>query len=152
MKKLIALVMIACTAMIGYAQQNQNEDKNIIYVEIPKKLKIEDKIILYNNTTYTLLQGVVAEVTPSGLKNLGQVTHVRPDFSSLVTEFDDEKLKEYRGKKLAIKIKGIKNIVANDGTVSGDPNTVTYNFSVTPSERNHDLILTVTSDHNSFDF
>jgi len=151
MKKLIVFLLIACTAIIGYGQNN-SADKDVIYVDIPKKLKIEDKIIIHNNTGYTLLQGVVAEVAPSGLKNLGQVTNVRPDFSALVADFDDEKLEEYRGKRLAIKIKGVKTVVANDGTVTTDPNTVTYDFQVTPSERNHDLILTVTSNQSTFDF
>lgn len=98
-----------------------------------------------------------------------------------MASYDNNWLKNVRGKKIAIKIKGVKKVLgdtSSTGVVGGsmatgpfgvgvshselkadeinniDPSLITYDFSASIAEQDHDLYITITSGStkDAFDF
>ena len=178
MKKFIIFITILFACISIFAQDNTNND-NVIYLDVPAKMKINDKIFLVNNSPYTVLQAVVVLVESK--KTIGSTVYVNPGRRSEMASYGDNGLKNVRGKRIAIKIKGVKIVLddtSSTGVVGGsmatgtfgvgtsrlelkadeinniDPSLITYNFSASIAEEDHDLYITITSGSTKdpFDF
>lgn len=171
MKKLFLLTIMALFAFVLNAQiemSANNLSKNIIYKTIPKKLHIQDKIIIKNKSPYYLLQMVVAIPKENGdLEPLGFASQIAPNMTFTMANFKNNSLKKLRGKTIAIKAKGEKFYVnehngpsialSNESSSIEskeiDPETsnnlkeenVTYNFDVNLYEDWHDLYIEIYS-------
>ena len=166
MKKLILLCIVCMAAISTYAQND-----NLIKLQIPQSYKIKDRIILVNNSNCTILRGVVVLADTTEQVVLGTCNIVAPDTQITLASFDKNGLKKLRG----IKIKGVKKLMIVDETVSttsGDAGgfynrssasadvkaddinnlhndeTVTYDFSASLSEANHDLYINIYDNNN----
>lgn len=160
-------------------EDGKNLSKDVIFLQVPKKLNIKDKIFLVNHSQTTILQAVVAIVSDDTLTPIGNATLVSPGGRFEMASFSDNNLKKLKGQKIGIKIKGVKKILGDTnktGIVGGslatgpvglgiehreikaeelnniDPSLITYDYKVSLSEQNHDLYITVTSGSNTFDF
>ena len=113
-------------------------DKNIFFKRIPR-LKIKDKVFSKN---YTLTQiGTAGSLAPGETKELAS--------------FEDNDLKKFRGKVIAMKVKGVKSvIVQNNGSISSIANEsdVTYDFDARFSENRHDLYIEIVNNEGIMDF
>lgn len=152
---------------------------HVIFVEVPKKLNIKDKIFLVNHTQTSILQAVVVLMTGNSYKTVGNASLVTPGSRFEMASYDDNWLKKLKGKTIGIKIKGAKKAIADissTGVVGGgfaiggfgvgvqhqevkaedlnniSPELITYDYSVQLSEEDHDLYITVTNGGNAFDF
>ncbi len=132
MKKAILLTLMALCCLLTAV--SAKTDNTIIYKTVPFDLDIRDKIIIENESSYHILEATVSLVQNKKLVRLGTVRNVEPDDDEEVKEYDDDNLKNLRGRKLAIKIKG-----ARSRSGAG----VTYKFRVTLYERRHDLYIKV---------
>lgn len=135
------------------------------YVTVPQNLKIKDKIFLVNKSPYLIIQAMVA--LPQGNGNfepLGTANILAPDETSQIASYDNNWLKNLRGKTLSIKVKGAKVFAGQSRTGVGtpmggvgvshteinsellnniDPKDITYSFNVKFYEANHDLYIEV---------
>lgn len=154
-----------------YAPCGENSDKNEVlqtanrlpadtiglndsvrYLIIPTRLRINDKIILVNRSQYTILQAAVVLLNDDGTTTpLGSASLVLPGWSFQVASFENNWLRKLRGKTIGIKIKGAKTVLTNE-IENLDPAIITYDFTSTLSENDHDLYITVTSDEGVLDF
>ena len=144
--------------------------KNAFYVNVPKQLNLKDNVFVVNNSSCVILQ-MMAAVDYDGTGNyvtLGQASFLNRGGEAKIASFDDNKLKNVRGKNLVLKVKGakIKNNVGNGGaqvnvdTPFGsvqvvnrslsyedvkniDESQITYEFKVTLRESHHDLYILV---------
>lgn len=132
MKKAILLTLMALCCLLTTV--SAKTDNTIIYKTVPFDLDIRDKIIIENESSYHILEATVSLVQNKKLVRLGTVRNVEPDDDEEVKEYDDDNLKNLRGRKLAIKIKG-----ARSRSGAG----VTYKFRVTLYERRHDLYIKI---------
>ena len=160
-------------AMSTYAQND-----NLIKLQIPQSYKIKDKIILVNNSTCTLIRGVVVLADTTEQVVLGTCNIVAPGASVSMASFAKNGLKKYRGRIIGIKVKGVaKHIIDQSGTTVGgfgfaggvvsgvavanhtevkaedinnlqNDESVTYDFSATLSEANHDLYINIYDNNN----
>ena len=168
MKKILLTLILCVSVACGWAQGN---DSTIIYIDIPKKMNIKDKIILANQSKYTILQAVVALVEDGRMNQLAMSELQGPGAFWTIAEYADNGLKILRGKRIAVKVKGTSEKFANNNQVSVnagwygrvrvkdsdaekanleklkelDPKTITYKFDATIAERDHDLYIYVTS-------
>ncbi len=150
-------------------------DNGLIYFTVPKKFNIKDKIIVKNNSPYTILKMVVAaDVLDRGdYEVVGQAAYLAPGMEREICQWGDNGLKRLRGKNMLVKVKGAKvnpMIQGNKvdvyalGEVHVDtrkidyealknlrPEDITYKFRVRYGEADHDLYLYVESPDN-FDF
>lgn len=175
------------TDSITNEDTNKADNKNIISLIIPQNMKIKDKIFILNKTNTTILQAVVAQVGDDGQQNVLGVSILQyPSQKVTIASFDNNELKQLRGKKIAIKVKGTTEMIGNMNSTSVgaawggtggfggggvtvnhrdldadkinnlDENKITYNYSASIHEEDHDLYITVT--HNglkgegAFDF
>ncbi len=179
MKKILLGLCLALSSTIGYAQQSEdNSSKGVFYKDVPKKLYIEDKIFIQNKTPYLIIQSVVALVNPKGeLIPLGSTSYLSPNETIEIAEFPDDKLRQLRGRRIAIKIKGSKKFVVpnktsvntpsnSDGVHHQDlspemlnnikPEDIFYDFDAILTERSHDLYIQIMcegqSEKNIMDF
>lgn len=158
-------------------------DPKLIVIDIPKKMKIEDKIKIVNNTQTTILQAAVVLINDdSSITPLASIGTVHPGFTVEMASFDDEWLKKIRGKRIGIKVKGLKKAVIGRNTtiVAGgafpigggsisvdrqnidaaameqlsnpDEDLITYEYFAHIHEDSHDLYITVTNGTNALDF
>lgn len=154
-------------------------DNHVIYVEVPKKLNIKDKIYLVNRSETTILQAVVVLMSGDSYTTIGNASLVSPGSSFEMASYSGNWLKNLKGQTLGIKIKGVKKIIGDTSTtgVAGgsfatggfgvgvhhreikaeelnniDPELINYDYTVRLGEANHDLYITVTSGSNAFDF
>lgn len=152
---------------------------HVIYVEVPKKLNIKDKIYLVNRSETTILQAVVVLMSGDSYTTIGNASLVSPGSSFEMASYSGDWLKNLKGRTLGIKIKGVKKIIGDTSTtgVAGgsfatggfgvgvhhreikaeelnniDPELINYDYTVRLGEANHDLYITVTSGSNAFDF
>ena len=130
-KEILLTLMPLCCLLTAVSAKTDN---TIIYKTVPFDLDIRDKIIIENESSYHILEATVSLVQNKKLVRLGTVRNVEPDDDEEVKEYDDDNLKNLRGRKLAIKIKG-----ARSRSGAG----VTYKFRVTLYERRHDLYIKV---------
>lgn len=170
MKKLILLCIVCMAAISTYAQND-----NLIKLQIPQSYKIKDRIILVNNSNCTILRGVVVLADTTEQVVLGTCNIVAPDTKITLASFDKNGLKKLRGRTIGIKIKGVKKLMIVDETVSTtsgyaggfynrssasadvkaddinnlhNDETVTYDFSASLSEANHDLYINIYDNNN----
>lgn len=172
MKKIILLVT-TLFALCANAQSEQAQDlaqsvegKNIIYKEVPKKLRIRDKIFIQNKSPYYILQIVVAVPLENGnLEPLGSCAYIAPNETFEFASFKNNALKKLKGKTIAVKVKGAKRIMGGQnrtnvwtpyGSVGVNhkdldpeiinkikPEDITYSFDVRFFEDRHDLFIEV---------
>lgn len=100
MKKLFLFITMLFACISIFAQDNANND-NVIYLDVPAKMKINDKIFLENKSPYSVLQAVVVLVESK--KTIGSTLYVNPGRRSEMASYDNNWLKNVRGKKIAIK-------------------------------------------------
>ena len=179
MKNFCSIIFLLFASIVAMAQATEIEDENIIYIDVPAKMKINDKIILQNKSQYSIIQAVV--VLADTKQSIGSSTYVNPGESCEMASYDHNWLRNVRGKKIAIKVKGVKKILkdsSSTGIAGGsfatggfgvgvrhtelkadeinniDPSLITYDFNATISEANHDLYITIMSGNseNPLDF
>jgi hypothetical protein len=160
---------------------NATDTSHIVYVHVPKQLNIKDKIYLVNRSQTTILQAAVVLVSVSGANytSLGSATLVMPNCRYEMASFSGNKLKRLKDQTIGVKIKGVKKVLGDinrTGIAGGsyatgafglgishkeikadelnnlDPSLITYDYSVSLSEENHDLYITVTNGANALDF
>lgn len=154
-------------------------DNHVIYVEVPKKLNIKDKIFLVNRSGTTILQAVVVLMYGNSYTTIGNASLVNPGSRFEMASYSNNWLKKLKGQTLGIKIKGVKKVIGETYTtgVAGgsfatggfcvgvhhqeikaeelnniEPELINYDYTVRLGEENHDLYIIVTSGSNAFDF
>ena len=154
-------------------------DNHVIYVEVPKKLNIKDKIFLVNRSETTILQAVVVLMSGDSYTTIGNASLVSPGSRFEMASYSNNWLKKLKGQTLGIKIKGVKKVIGDTSTtgVAGgsfttggfgvgvhhreikaeelnniEPELINYDYTVRLGEENHDLYIIVTSGSNAFDF
>lgn len=180
MKKLLIIFCLTLFAFeASYAQSSEPQD-HVIYMDIPKKLKIRDKIFLENRSPYTVIQAVVVMKENGQYQSLGTASYLGPNSTAEMASYDHRALKNLRGQRIGIKIKGIKKILS-DQTALGmsgnvgltgigfgfqkntlrtedvnniNPEDITYDFSATFYEDSHDLYIRISdgTSQNVLDF
>lgn len=166
MKKLLLLATMIALTIPMMAQDN------IIYTTIPTTFDLKDRIFLSNHSPYTILHAVIAK-NDKPLEKIGECQILGPNASVQIVDYKHSGLKNFIGKELAIKIKGVKQVLTRTSrlnvgngvignivsdifgnvlsTTEVDPELVnnldstkiTYDFRVTLSEENHDLYINV---------
>lgn len=175
MKKIILLATVVAMTLPMLADGN-----NIIYATIPTNFELKDKVFLCNYSPYTILQSVVA-TNNEPIEKIGECQFVGPNASVQLIDYKRSGLKRLIGQELAIKIKGIKQVLTRTHTPSAgngvignlisdvfgkvltttevdpelvnnmDSTKITYDFRVTLSEENHDLYINVYANTNKED-
>lgn len=167
-KIVLSFLFVVCVGQL-FAQTSKDSVRittdNIIYKEVGAKLNIKDKIIIQNNSPYLIMQVMVALPTAdNGFEPLGTSTYITPNEVRTIASYTDNGLKNFRGKTIAIKVKGAKIVLPESGTdvftpygsVSVqhkdiDPNIInniksediTYDFDAKLFEANHDLYIQI---------
>jgi hypothetical protein len=121
MKQLISLLLFLLLgvnnmlfAQIHANSNDANENvERIMYAEVPKKMNIKDKIFIRNSSPFTILQVVVAVEEDGQYNVLGSASYISPNGRAEIASFDNNKLKKLRGKKLAIKAKGVNQMMGD---------------------------------------
>ena len=146
MKKYLLIAFMAAMPIILHAQgavSPENGDQHIVYKTIPKNMKINDRVIVQNKSSYHILQVVVAVVGfGEELHPLGSVVNLAPGTSAEVASFENNKLRMLRNRTIAVKAKATKG--NNPARVA--PSDVTYDFGVNLSEIRHDLVIDIFSE------
>lgn len=139
MKKIMLLALFAVFALSINAQENYDPQTNghIIFKLVSHKLDLKDKIIVSNQSSYTLLQVAVCLAEDNKLKPLGSCTNIEPGESGEIASFDDNALKNLQSRTIGIKAKGQKKDVGDNSGLED----VTYEFDVKLLEDDHDLII-----------
>ena len=156
MKKYLLMAFMAVMPILLQGQDvvSSQNDQHVVYKTIPKKMKINDKIIVQNKSSYYILQVVVAlvgsdkEIKPLGsseLQPLGSSVNLAPGASAEIASFDKNRLKKLRNRLIAIKVKATKG----KDLANVDPSDITYDFKVNLSEVRHDLYINLYSDNLS---
>lgn len=168
MKKSILIVAFIITTFCLQAEEN-----NLIILEVPSNLNIKDKIVLVNKSSCTILRAALILADIEERSVLGTCNIVVPESHVTLAEYDRNRLRELRGRTLGLKVKGYtKMLVDNSSTSIGggaigtggigvfgigvshaevkaeDVNNIsdehiTYKFSASLSENNHDLYIYV---------
>lgn len=133
------LALFAVFALSINAQENYDPQTNghIIFKLVSHKLDLKDKIIVSNQSSYTLLQVAVCLAEDNKLKPLGSCTNIEPGESGEIASFDDNALKNLQSRTIGIKAKGQKKDVGDNSGLED----VTYEFDVKLLEDDHDLII-----------
>lgn len=109
------------------AQETGNKDELIFDIDVPKDMKINDKIFLYNSSPYFFLNAVVTLQNWNSINNnknvldnndesekeIGSASYIYPGQKSEMASYDRNWLRRVRGQKITVKIKGIKNILTD---------------------------------------
>lgn len=166
MKRLLLFLYVTLLSTIGFAQESGGDSlKGVIYKDIPIKLNIKDKIILENKTPYLILQSVVAIADKDGkFIPLASTPLVSPNETWEMASYKNNGLKQLRGQRIAIKVKGSKKIVSTNSTSVNTPygsvgvqhkdldsevlnnikpEDIIYDFDVVLYEANHDLYIQI---------
>lgn len=169
MKHFLLIILLLSSFVIPSKGQEKKDtiakSDNVLNITVPQDLKIKDKIFLVNKSPYLILQAMVALPQQGGnYEPLGTTTYLAPDESSQIASYDNNWLKNLRGKTLSIKVKGAKVFVGQNRTgvatpmggvgvshteISSDlinnidPKDITYSFNVKFFEANHDLYIEV---------
>lgn len=123
-----------------------DNDKGVIFKQVPKSLDLKDKIIIVNNSAYTIQQAAVAMVGEhGGYKPIAGMGKLMPGSSYEMVAYKDNGLAQLRGKIIALKIKGVKTDDDGESFVGSKPS---YDFQASLAENRHDLYITVTSSGN----
>lgn len=123
-----------------------DNDKGVIFKQVPKSLDLKDKIIIVNNSAYTIQQAAVAMVGEhGGYKPIAGMGKLMPGSSYEMVAYKDNGLARLRGKIIALKIKGVKTDDDGESFAGSKPS---YDFQASLAENRHDLYITVTSSGN----
>ena len=151
-------------------ENGTNSDNSILYIDIPQDLKIKDKIFIKNNSNTTIIQAVVALINEDGTNEvLGVSAYQYPKETVEIASYDNNELKQIKGHKIAIKVKGSTKIIGRkkvnpneEGTESEtvdnnsiDNSKITYDYTASVYEADHDLYIDVKflgKSGNVFDF
>jgi len=166
MKKIILIIALAIIVLSIRAQENK-----LISLTVPSNLNIKDKIILVNKSSCTILRAVLVLADIKDKQVLGTCNIVVPEGHVTMAEYSRNGLRQLRGRKLGIKVKGYtKMLVDNSSTSIGgggigtggigvfgvgvshsevraedinnlSDENITYDFSASLSENNHDLYI-----------
>ena len=128
-------------------------DGDVVYMTVPQKLKINDKIFLSNKSPNTIVQAAVGLLQYDGTTiPLGTASMVGPGQLFEMASFNGNWLRNIRGRIIGIKMKGLKG-VSVDANLSQsldlkeiDPSQITYDFMPMLTEKDHDLYITVSSE------
>lgn len=165
MKKLFLLFLMALVYVPVTSVAQQVQDSTIVFVTIPKNMKIQDKIILQNKSPYFIIQCTVALKNDDGsFTSLGSASYINNGAEKTIASYDDNELKFLRGKTIAIKAKGAKIFTGQNTTSVGTPygfvgvkhddisadminnlnkSDYTYLFDYSVFENNHDLYIQI---------
>lgn len=138
---------------------------NVIMVTIPANLKIKDKIFLVNKSPYLILQAMIALPKSKGdFEFLGNANYLASSERATIASYENNELKNLRGKTIAIKVKGAKVFtgenrtgvatpmgdvgvahteIASELVNNLDPKDITYSFEAKLHEEDHDLYIEV---------
>ncbi len=124
---LALLTMLPCTLT---AQKSKKPE--YIVKTIPSDMNIEDKIIVQNESSYLLSQVRVYLIDYKGkYQRLGTATNLKPDKNSEIRSYDNDRLANLRGCRIAVNIVGARG-------------RTTSNFNVTLDDHRHDLYIEIT--------
>lgn len=141
MKKYLLMAFMAVMPMILQAQDvvpSHNGDQHIVYKVIPPNMRINDRIIVQNKSSYYILQVVVALVgSDNELHPLGSSVNIAPGATAEIASYDKNRLKKLRNRTIAIKAKATKG----KDPANVDPSDITYDFDVDLSDVRHDLYI-----------
>lgn len=102
------------------------------------------------------MQAVVTAISKNyTLTQIGTAGSLAPGETKELASFEDNDLKKFRGKVIAMKVKGVKSvIVQNNGSISSIANEsdVTYDFDARFSENRHDLYIEIVNNEGIMDF
>ena len=163
MKKSIIFVLALFLASIVMADEN-----NLIKLDVPSNLNIKDNIILLNNSSCTILRSAVVLMDKNEEVVLGICNIVVPGGSVVLASYDKNGLKHLRGKRIGVKVKGVKKRIVDSSVTSvggyaggsfavgvshADVNAnelnnitdedITYEFTASLSEAHHDLYINI---------
>lgn len=158
MKKLfLLLIVMMLSCATSFAQGDNNGfvnagSDNIIVINVPKKLRLKDKIIVSNRSPYHIIQVVVGLYNETGdITSLGSAKNMTPNTSNAeIASYQNNELKLLKGKTIAIKAKGKKNIDSTDSIESLESNedSITYDFVARVYEYKHDLYIELKAKDN----
>ncbi len=169
--KIIVTIVFLCTLL------NLHAEDNLIVMTVPTDFKIKDKIILVNKSSCTILRAVVVYADTPDRHVLGTCNIVTPGSYVTLAEFTRNSLKYLRGRTIGIKVKGFKKRLLDQSTttvggaagalwgpsfIAGSSHVdikaddinnikdedVTYEFSASIHEANHDLYIHI---YDNFD-
>ena len=131
----LLLLMLAFLPSTSYAQKAKKSTKQsgpgYIVKTIPSKMNLKDKIIVENESSYLLTEVRVYLVDRKGkYQRLGIAKNLATDKKSEIISYNDNKLENLLGRKIAISIKGVKN-------------KTTYSFDVNLDDHHHDLYIEI---------
>ena len=141
MKRILLFLICACFTIVANAQSNV--DSSIIYVQIPPKMKINDKIFVVNKTPNLIVHMVVALPNEEGsMESLGSSCYITPNKTVEIASFDNNGLKKLRGKTIAVKAKGIKTSIEIQGKRVNvlDVDNQKFNVEMVNSLKNEDFL------------
>ena len=164
MKKLFFLIFAVCFAGLVSAQEkndstqkrvsveNVDKTKGAFFIEVPKKLNIKDKIFVQNNTQYLILQMVVAvDYGDGNFVSVGNASYIGSNVAVEIASFSDNSLKHLRGKRLLIKVKGVKINPIVDGA-KVNVNTPLAHVHVDTREIDKDFLKDIDESQITYDF
>lgn len=130
------------------SEANKEKKAPVIRVTVPATLNIKDYVFVVNKSPYLIARMAVAVDEGDGnFTTIGSTAYLANGKTVELASYDDNKLKQLRGKDLLIKIKGYTTPSAADAFGGEDDDEdsrkVTYDFAVKLSEQNHDLYITV---------
>lgn len=124
-------------------------DPSLIFVSIPNRLHIKDKVIVTNQTPYPIKHIVITIINDNGrCKMLGQRTNIDPGISQELLSLDGNALKTIRKRTLVIKIKDTEVLSTNMNSPDNstfDQRLTTHQYNIKLSEQRHDLHIDVIS-------
>ncbi len=124
----------------GVATSEFDSINNICRVRVSSALPIRDKIFICNRSPYPILRVVVVD-GDDYQRYIAGCNLLRPNECREVDDAACE-ISTLSGRKIGVKAKGVKNsqsLMSIGMEVSADE--VTYNFTVTVGEENHDLYI-----------
>lgn len=144
MKRIIALAFILCCCNCIFAQTEvQSNTKDVDYIiyhmNIPKNMRLKDKIIVKNKSNYYIGLVSVALCKNEQYIPLGSCLDLIPGKDYVVVSYEKNELKKIRNKTIAVKVKGFRSALGNQDTNMNDPKSI----KLSVSEDSHDLILDI---------
>lgn len=146
---MLFLIIFGLSFTASFAQTKDNVEvsnsNNFIVLNVPKKLSIKDKIIVYNKSPYYIVKTAVGLCEDDGeMTLLGTANGIAPNTTVEIASFRNNDLKLLRGKKIAIKAKGTKDYDKNNVN-DIDDSSATYDFIANVYEYKHDLYIELKS-------
>ena len=142
LKRILALSFVFFLALSSFAQTDN--DEHIIYKEVPRKFRIEDKIKVVNKSPYYIQKIVISLPVNNGFSLIGTLSDIKPTEDESIDLRNERLMKSLRGETLAIKIKGIK-------TNQNMSEEAIYDFNIQYYCYRDDLVIVVSHKNKSED-